>query len=113
MYYSREGNSLNVSCRGKGNAVLIKSGFHYPNNGSVNSMLSFMKLLNPPQNKIDIRPIERLCCGQTLLCKLLEITVKEGDQQQFDPNRFYLKDVHYVPKKIIQTTRRRIPEGSD
>ena len=27
MYYARGSDSLNVSCRGKGNAVLIKSGF--------------------------------------------------------------------------------------
>ena len=76
-------------------------------------MLSFIQLLNPPQNKIDVRPIERLCSGQTLLCKSLRITVKEWDLQQFDPNQFYLKDVHYVPKKIIQTTRMGIPEGRD
>ena len=76
-------------------------------------MLSFIQLLNPPQNKIDVRPIERLCSGQTLLCKSLGITVKEWDQQQFDPNRFYLKDIHYVPMKIIQTTRMGIPEGRD
>ena len=48
-----------------------------------------------------------------MLCKSLGITVKEWDQQQFDPNQFYLKDVHYVPKKIIQTTRMGIPEGRD
>ena len=46
-----------------------------------------------------------------MLCKSLGITVKEWDQQQFDPNRFYLKDVYYVPNKIIQTTRMGIPEG--
>ena len=57
MYYSWGGDSLNVSCRGKGNAVLIKSGFPYQNNGSDNTMLSSMQLLNSPQNKIDVRPI--------------------------------------------------------
>ena len=76
-------------------------------------MLSFMQLLNPPQNKTDVRPIERLCSVQTLLCESLGITVKEWDQQQLHPNRFYLKDVHYVPMKIIQTTRMGIPEGRD
>ena len=48
MYYSRRGNSLNVSCKGKGNSVLIKSGFSYQNNGIDNTMLSVMQLLNPP-----------------------------------------------------------------
>ena len=48
-----------------------------------------------------------------MLCKSLGIAVKEWDQQQFDLNQFYLKDVHYVPKKIIQTTRMGIPEGRD
>ena len=71
MYYSRGVDSFNVSCRGKGNAVLIKSGFPYQNNRSDNTVLSFMQLLNPSQNKIDVRPIERLCFGQTLLCKSL------------------------------------------
>ena len=74
MYYTRGGDSLNVSCRGKGNAVLIKSGFPYHNNGSDNTMLSFMQLMNPPQNKIDVRQIEKLCSAQTLLCKSLGIT---------------------------------------
>ena len=31
MYYARGGDSLNVSFRGKGNAVLIKSGYPYKN----------------------------------------------------------------------------------
>ena len=31
MYYARGSDSLNVSCRGKGNAVLIKSGYPYKN----------------------------------------------------------------------------------
>ena len=60
-----------------------------------------MQHLNPPQNKIDVRPIERLCSEKILLCKSLGITVKEWNRQQFDPNKFYLKDVHHVPMKII------------
>jgi DNA-3-methyladenine glycosylase len=106
MYYSRAGDSLNVSVQGKGNAVLIKSAFPWLDN------IPMMQQLNPQKNG-DLRPIEKLCCGQTLLCKSLNLKVTEWDQKQFDPKYFYIADIGYKPKKIIQTTRLGIPQGRD
>lgn len=108
MYYARGADSLNISCKGKGNAVLIKSGFPY---GEDLKAIKIMQKLNPLNGRI--RSIEKLCSGQTLLCKSLGLKVKDWDQNQFDENRFYIADVGYHPKKIIQTTRLGIPEGRD
>ena len=60
-------------------------------------MIPMMQKLNPPKYGNGVRPIERLCAGQTLLCSSLGITVKEWDQQQFDPNRFYIEDIGSTP----------------
>jgi DNA-3-methyladenine glycosylase len=109
MYYARGGDSLNISCKGDGNAVLIKSGFPY----LPETDIALMQTLNPPKNGTTPRVIEKLCCGQTLLCKALGIKVEIWDQQQFSINRFYIKEVGYQPQSIIQTTRLGIPLGRD
>ena len=44
MYYARGGDSLNFSCQGEGNAVLIKSGFPASDNPI---LLHKMRQLNP------------------------------------------------------------------
>lgn len=112
MYYARGGDSLNFSCHGEGNAVLIKSGFPYLND-KADLVLKRMQQLNPPKNKPGHRRIEKLCNGQTLLCRSLGLKVPEWDQQTFDPNRFYVADRNYQPTEIIQTTRLGIPTGRD
>jgi DNA-3-methyladenine glycosylase len=109
MYYARGGDSLNVSCKGKGNAVLIKSGYPY---GDDKKMLQQMQRLNPQKNG-QPRPIEKLCSGQTLLCKSLGLKVPEWNQQQFDRQKFYIEDVGCKTNKIIQTARLGIPKGRD
>jgi DNA-3-methyladenine glycosylase len=109
MYYSRGGDSLNISCKGFGNAVLIKSAIPYGNNSK---MIDLMQKLNPQKNG-SLRSIENLCKGQTLLCKSLHLKVKEWDQKQFYPKKLYIKDVDFIPKQIIQTTRLGIPKGRD
>ena len=76
-------------------------------------MIPMMQKLNPPKYENGVHPIERLCAGQTLLCRSLGITVKEWDQQQFDPNRFYIEDIESTPTQIIQTTRLGIPVKRD
>ena len=76
-------------------------------------MIPVMQKLNPPKYGNGVRPIERLCAGQTLLCKSLGITVKEWDQQQFDPDRFYSEDIGASPTQIIKTTRLGIPVKRD
>lgn len=110
MYYSRGGDSLNISVRGKGNAVLIKSGIVY---GADPKMLQLMHALNPRKNSNTPRDVARLCSGQTLLCKSLGLKVPRWDAQTFDPDLFYIADVGYQPQKIIQTTRLGIPLGRD
>jgi len=112
MYYARGGDSLNVSARGAGNAVLIKSGFPYLQEAD-EKMLPFMQALNPQKNSTAPRPVQRLCAGQTLLCRALGLKVTEWDQQQFCAQRFYIEEVNYRPQKIICTTRLGIPQGRD
>ncbi len=113
MYYARGGDSLNVSCQGDGNAVLIKSGIPYPKAPDYALMIKRMQELNPAKNGIAPRPAERLCSGQTILCRSLGIKVSDWDGKQFDQQRFYIKDVGYTPEKIIQTRRLGIPRGRD
>lgn len=112
MYYARGADSLNISAKGKGNAVLIKSGIPYEEDNS-EAMIRTMQLLNPHKNKEKIREKNRLCSGQTLLCKSLNLKVTDWDQKQFDENCFYIDDIGYQPSTIIQTTRLGIPVGRD
>jgi DNA-3-methyladenine glycosylase len=116
MYYARGKDSLNVSCKGKGNAVLVKSAYPCSSQTSNRQFLAsdirIMQQLNPTPSGV-IRPTEKLCKGQTLLCRSLNLTVDEWDQQQFDAGHFYFDDVGIKPKQIIQTTRLGIPTGRD
>jgi len=112
MYYSRGGDSLNISCRGKGNAVLIKSGFPHIDDNTPTEMLKTMRQLNPTKSG-DPRPIEKICAGQTLLCKALNLKVPDWDQHSFQPDQFWIDTINYRPKKIIKTTRLGIPEDRD
>ncbi len=105
MYYSRAGDSMNVSVGNEGDAVLIKAAWPCKN-------IKIMQQLNPAKDG-RMRPKEKLCAGQTLLCKSLGLTVKKWDQQQFDRKLFYIADIGYKPKKIIQTTRLGIAPGRD
>lgn len=117
MYYARGGDSFNVSCRGAGNAVLIKAGVPYP--GAAHGerphgerMLARMMELNPlPSGRP--RPPERLCAGQTLLCRALGLRVPEWDQGAFSAERLQLLDVGYRPGRAIRTARLGIPPGRD
>lgn len=113
MYYARGADSLNISARGKGNAVLIKSGVPYFDRKSTRDNLAIMQHLNPVKGSGVQRNEARLCSGQTLLCASLALKVSRWDQQQFDAQHFYIDDVGYQPKRIIQTTRLGIPQGRD
>ncbi len=112
MYYARGKDSLNVSCKGKGNAVLIKSAYPLFDKFTDADSLQIMQQLNPTISG-DSRSLEKLCKGQTLLCQSLDLKVNEWDQQQFDVEDFYLDDMEIMPDKIIQTTRLGIPTGRD
>jgi DNA-3-methyladenine glycosylase len=107
MYYARGKDSLNVSAQGEGNAVLIKAGFPVGNQ----KMVEAMQQLNPLGELK--RPLEKLCAGQTLLCRSLGLRVKEWDQQQFDPQKFYIDDRNYIPQNIIVTSRLGIAAHRD
>jgi DNA-3-methyladenine glycosylase len=112
MYYARGRDSLNVSCLGKGNAVLIKSAFPFADKKTAANAIEIMQGLNPLPSA-QPRSINKLCNGQTLLCSSLDLKVSEWDQQLFDRHVFYFDDVAYQPEKIIQTSRLGIPSGRD
>jgi len=112
MYYARGGDSLNFSVQGAGNAVLIKSGFPHIDAHSGKHALTRMQRLNP-DTKGHPRPAEKLCAGQTLLCKSLGLRVPEWNAQQLDRQRLFLEDIGIRPPAIIQTTRLGIPQGRD
>lgn len=108
MYYCRGQPTLNISVKGKGCAVLIKSGFPLANE----KILAIMQALNPQKNQLP-RSLEKLCAGQILLCKSLGLTVKDWNQKQFDSKKFYIEDNGYKVEKILQTQRLGIPKGRD
>jgi DNA-3-methyladenine glycosylase len=112
MYYARGGDSLNFSAGGPGNAVLIKSAYPWVDAVSDENSLARM-LLNNPDASGNLRPPERLCAGQTLLCKALGLKVPMWDAKRFDPEQIFVEDVGPPPSQIIQTTRLGIPAGRD
>jgi len=112
MYYARGKDSLNISCKGQGNAVLIKAAFPFAETIKNTHSIEIMQGLNPTVSG-DRRKVEKLCSGQTLLCASLGIKVEEWDKKQFEKNIFFIDDIGETPDKIIQTTRLGIPEGRD
>ena len=112
MYYARGGDSLNFSAHGPGNAVLIKSAYPWFDDLSGPASLTQMQL-NNPDTQGRPRPEQKLCAGQTLLCKALGLKVPEWDAKRFDPERLWVDDVGTRPSRIIQTTRLGIPHGRD
>ncbi|NWB91387.1 DNA-3-methyladenine glycosylase [Pseudomonas agarici] len=112
MYYSRGGDSLNFSAQGPGNAVLIKSAQPWVDELSGPTSLAQM-LLNNPDARGLARSEQKLCAGQTLLCKALGLKVPAWDAKRFDPQRLFVEDVGNRPAQIIQTTRLGIPLGRD
>jgi DNA-3-methyladenine glycosylase len=112
MYYARGGDSLNFSAQGPGNAVLIKSAYPWVDAVSGPNSLAQMQLNNPDASG-NLRPPERLCAGQTLLCKSLGLKVPMWDAKRFDEEQLFVEDVTEQPERIIQTTRLGIPTGRD
>lgn len=108
MYYARGKDSMNVSCRGAGNAVLIKAGKVFTEDPK---SIAIMQRLNPGPHGCH-RPLKRLCSGQTLLCRSLHIKVTDWDAKNFD-DMLFIADVAYVPNAVVQTTRLGIPPGRD
>ena len=112
MYYARGGDSFNISVRGAGNAVLLKAGVPYLEASNSRYMLERMQRMNSlPSGRI--RGMERLCAGQTLLCRALGLRVPEWDGRNFEKERLQIRDVGQRPPQAIQTRRLGIPEGRD
>ncbi len=111
MYYARGSDSLNFSARGKGNAVLVKAGFPYVDKKSPTSSVEIMRELNPGRRTA--RPDGKLCNGQTLLCRSLNLKVPDWNQQQLQRSEFRLEDVGYIPAAIVQCQRIGIRPGRD
>lgn len=112
MYYARGGDSLNFSAHGAGNAVLIKSALPWQDALSGAAALARMQANNPDRQGRP-RPPERLCAGQTLLCRALGLKVREWDGRRFDWLRLFVEDIGAQPAQIVQTTRLGIPHGRD
>lgn len=112
MYYARGGDSLNFSAHGPGNAVLIKSAYPWLDAHSDQNALAQM-LLNNPDAAGEPRALQRLCAGQTLLCKALGLKVPVWDAQRFDHEQLFVDDPGIIVQQIIQTTRLGIPLGRD
>lgn len=108
MYYARGRDSINVSCEGEGNAVLLKSGYPYQDEYTDPHSIELMQASYPAP-----RPLAKLCAGQTLLCQALYLKLPQWNQQQFHPEYLFIDDVGYYPEKIIQTRRLGIPLGRD
>jgi len=112
MYYARGGDSLNFSAGGPGNAVLVKSGHPWLDARSGPGSLVRMQALNPDAQGRP-RPPQRLCAGQTLLCRALGLRVPEWDARRFDPGVFFVEDVGVRPARLVRTRRLGIPPGRD
>ena len=111
MYYARGADSLNFSARGEGNGVLIKSGVAWSDRRSPAASLKLMQAMNPVNGRA--RPLEKLCSGQTLLCRSLGLKVPEWNQQQLHRQKFIVDDVGYSPAQLVQAARLGIPRGRD
>jgi DNA-3-methyladenine glycosylase len=112
MYYARGGDSLNFSAEGPGNAVLIKSAYPWVDALSNENSMAQM-LVNNLKTDGSFRTPERLCAGQTLLCKALGLKVPVWDAKRFNHELLFVEDVGQTPPRIIQTTRLGIPTGRD
>jgi DNA-3-methyladenine glycosylase len=112
MYYSRGGDSFNISAAGPGNAVLIKSGYPWIDAIAGSAALAVMQAQNPGVGG-EARPIHRLCAGQSLLCRSLALRVPDWNARSFDPGELFVDDVGESPEILIQTTRLGITAGRD
>jgi len=111
MYYARGGDSLNFSAEGEGNAVLIKSAYPFIDEISNETSLQTMQALNPDKQG-RARVPEKLCAGQTLLCKSLGLKVPDWNAKSLN-SKLRLEDIGIIPELIIQTRRLGIPIGRD
>jgi DNA-3-methyladenine glycosylase len=113
MYHSRGGDSLNVSARGDGNAVLFKAAVPVEDARTSPGAIEDMTRRNPVRTTGAPRVPHRLCAGQTLLCASLQLRVREWTGRAFDRDVFFLDDDGYAPDALIVAHRLGIPAGRD
>lgn len=111
MYYARGNDSLNFSARGDGNGVLVKAGYPHIDSLSPAENIAVMQRLNPGTRAE--RPVSRLCNGQTLVCRALNLKVPDWNQRRLHRQKFRLEAVDDPPVHYIQCRRLGIPEGRD
>lgn len=111
MYYARGADSLNFSALGEGNAVLIKSAV--PVIDDVSPSLSLKTMVN--NNPVNGRPRhpDKLCAGQTLLCKSLALRVADWNGKNLEKGKFQLEQDDYEVASWFQCKRLGIPKGRD
>lgn len=112
MYHSRGGDSLNVSCEGEGNAMLLKAGVPVVDDVSGEDALERMRRLHPRPDGT-LRPVDKQCAGQTLLCRSLGLRIKDWNRRTFDEDELFLDDVGYAPAQVIVARRLGISAGRD
>jgi len=77
-----------------------------------NAMTAEMRRRNPlPSGRH--RPLQRLCSGQTLLCRALGLRVPQWSGIAVGTPPLALLDVGYRPGRVLRTTRLGIPPGRD
>ena len=108
MYHAHGKGSLNVSCQGEGNAVLIKSAYPFIDEKTPNNMLSMMESFHAKQKKMS-----ELCAGQTLLCTSLHLEVCDWNRAQFDERTFFIENINYSPTHLVQAQRLGIAKHRD
>ncbi|MEH6492300.1 MAG: DNA-3-methyladenine glycosylase [Halopseudomonas sp.] len=112
MYYARGGDSMNCSAAGAGNGVLVKSAYPVTDHLSGAASLQHMQGLNPNRDGSP-RSANKLCAGQTLLCRALGIRVPDWNARAFCPDELYIEDDGYQPEQVVQAARLGIPAGRD
>ena len=116
MYYARGGDSFNVSCAGAGNAVLIKAArvpLEDPHAATMIAAMMAAMARRCPLPSGRARLPERLCAGQTLLCKALGLRVPDWNEVLLGKAPLSLQDLGTRPRRIARTTRLGIPPGRD
>jgi len=112
MYFSRAGDSFNVSAGELGDAGLIKAGHVHVDAHSPESCARLMGRLNPRRDGGE-RVRSKLCAGQTLLARALDLRVREWSGRPFDRDELWIEDAALVVPSVLVTPRLGIPEGRD
>lgn len=109
IYHSQGGDSLNVSVKGDGNAVLIKAAWVGPR--VPDEILERMQANSPGPRDLP-RPRDKLCSGQALLCRALAIRRADWDGLPYGGD-LRITNTGGAPLSLIRTRRLGIRRGRD